>query len=686
MPQTRKTVNHSSPSRRWSKLSGRCLRTTLDFNSSGSAEEVMDDDYYEETGDNSSIIMMLDEGANPPKPMVNASPNNNTHTNSCSFIRRVSLDVCNDSAIVADFHDDDEDLNDIIAREFCTPRSPKPGNIYPPSHSPCRWKRRVNTTGGRLGKTMTATFGSPIPFHPDIELAAVVDFDNSTNRVNTKKTQKIKSIIKRQNSTRHQTNLNDSTGNDDEMAEDCSPRSHKKLPGRFLDKLSCPSPPHRRLHALRLFDTPHTPQTLLLNVGNNNNDPHSPSNRETRRYTTGLKRTKKAEPRLEANVNPFATAGISGEKRPRTQSQSDLLNLLEEIDCPQPKKLALREISTSRYTEEFYEVSKLGDGEFGSAYKCVNRLDGCVYAIKKSKMPIAGSQYERTALNEVYAHAVLGQHCHVVRYYSAWAEDDHMYIQNEFCNGGSLSEAMKIPVSEHCLKQIILQIANGLKYIHSKGLVHLDIKPGNIFVHREDSSSAESGTESCGDDESDVITLVKYKIGDLGHVTKVVSPKVEEGDCRYLPNEILIEDFSNLYKADIFSLGLTAYEMGGGGPLPKNGDLWHSIREGNLAFLPQYSIELNQLLKRMVHADPECRPSAFALTKSQVLCPQATKSKTQLCRELNEEKLRNRLLAKQLESKKCCCKKPTDNCKRNLCKASRLIGHGIKRSFSLSDI
>lgn len=38
-------------------------------------------------------------------------------------------------------------------------------------------------------------------------------------------------------------------------------------------------------------------------------------------------------------------------------------------------------------------------------------------------------------MNEVYAHAVLGKHQHVVRYYSAWAEDDYMYIQNEYCNG-----------------------------------------------------------------------------------------------------------------------------------------------------------------------------------------------------------------------------------------------------------
>ncbi len=43
--------------------------------------------------------------------------------------------------------------------------------------------------------------------------------------------------------------------------------------------------------------------------------------------------------------------------------------------------------------------------------------------------------YRQKLLREVYAHAVLDVQPHIVRYYSAWEEDDHMLIQNEFCDG-----------------------------------------------------------------------------------------------------------------------------------------------------------------------------------------------------------------------------------------------------------
>lgn len=73
----------------------------------------------------------------------------------------------------------------------------------------------------------------------------------------------------------------------------------------------------------------------------------------------------------------------------------------------------------------------------------------------------------KTALNEVYAHAVLGKHQHVVRYYSAWAENDHMVIQNEYCNGGSLADAIRdgVTFSEPEMRQLVLHLAEGLRFV-----------------------------------------------------------------------------------------------------------------------------------------------------------------------------------------------------------------------------
>lgn len=446
------------------------------------------------------------------------------------------------------------------------------------------------------------------------------------------------------------------------------------------------SPPYKRVRALRLFDSPATPKTLIEKSGM-----HTPvPNKSSRLFVMDKSRSsvgsyQKAD-KPTANVNPFTPNVMLLTARKRTRSKRSLngspdialpkfqLDSDSENEAEQPsKRAALQVPNIPRYQQEFLEVGLLGSGEFGSVYKCINRLDGCTYAIKKSLKPVAqaGKVNEKNALNEVHAHAVLGKHQHVVRYYSAWAEDNHMIIQNEYCNGGSLADAItnlqieKKTFSEQELRELLLQVAEGLKYIHGMQLVHMDIKPGNIFITKEKRLSAvnyDSADDGFDEEEAtEEEEEVTYKIGDLGHVTSINNPQVEEGDCRYLPTEILHEDFMHLPKADIFALGLTVYEAGGGGPLPKNGPEWHKIRNGDLNELPQYSRELNDLLKLMVHPDPESRPSAFCLIQHRVLCPFANKTKEQLFRELNAERMKREIIGKQLEEAKKCLKSIAPN-------------------------
>ena len=87
-----------------------------------------------------------------------------------------------------------------------------------------------------------------------------------------------------------------------------------------------------------------------------------------------------------------------------------------------------------------------------------------------SKNKIYGQTHEeRVTMNEVFAHSALMKHKHIVRYYNSWVEAGRVYIQNEFCEGGSLGAKIRElrqtgkRFSEAELKKMMLHVCKGLQ-------------------------------------------------------------------------------------------------------------------------------------------------------------------------------------------------------------------------------
>jgi wee1-like protein kinase len=245
-----------------------------------------------------------------------------------------------------------------------------------------------------------------------------------------------------------------------------------------------------------------------------------------------------------------------------------------------------------------------------------------------------------------------------------------MLIQNEYCNGGTLASLISkykknsTMFTEQQLKRLLEHVSMGLNYIHSKRLTHLDIKPDNIFISLPDPFS----------DDNDICLFSyepQYKIGDMGHVTSVKSPQVEEGDCRYMSKEILQENYTNLYAADIFSLGLTVYSAASLIDLPKNGPDWHTIRDGSIPFLSHYSQPFNELLLTLIHPVPDNRPLASDIESHPLILPSSDKSKAQLIKELHAERVKCETLMKELQ-----------RLNQQLKNGRQLVGHQTNRSNS----
>ena len=219
--------------------------------------------------------------------------------------------------------------------------------------------------------------------------------------------------------------------------------------------------------------------------------------------------------------------------------------------------------------EDYSLIKSIGKGEFGEVYLTSKKGTSQLFATKKvSKQKIESPSIKKYFINEVTILKEL-QHKNIIKLEEIRQTVHNFYIITEFYNGGSLCDCLRKhrmirgkPFSEEVVQHLMRQILDALKYLHSKRIIHRDLKLDNMLINFE------------SEDDKNNLNMLKaeVKIIDFGFATYL-----DNSGLRYsilgspinmdpiLLTKLINQNVSNLIgyseKADIWSLGTVCYEL-----------------------------------------------------------------------------------------------------------------------------
>ncbi len=169
------------------------------------------------------------------------------------------------------------------------------------------------------------------------------------------------------------------------------------------------------------------------------------------------------------------------------------LRCLPSLFSDLPRRLQAGEVKDKKDTAELDEMvssigpyrvgEKLGKGAFATVYKALDSDSGDFVAIKRILVDKIKSKQLMKLLAEGHLMEQL-EHEHIVKFFGALEEENHICLIMEFVDSGSLASVMtKYGVlSERLVAVYLRQVLEGLAYLHANNVVHRDIKSHNLLI------------------------------------------------------------------------------------------------------------------------------------------------------------------------------------------------------------
>lgn len=316
-------------------------------------------------------------------------------------------------------------------------------------------------------------------------------------------------------------------------------------------------------------------------------------NTRTTQHITPLKSTRRLEKDLDQRAAEHQQQNLQQQQQHQQKEKPKKKKEKLSSLCKTPPSLI-----RTRTGKDYKRGLFLGEGGFARCFQ-IRDDSGRIFAAKTvAKASIKSDKTKTKLLSEIKIHKSMS-HPNIVQFIDCFEDDVNVYILLEICPNQSLMDLLKKRkfLTEPEVRYFMTQIIGGIRYMHTRRVIHRDLKLGNIFFDPD----------------------MNLKIGDFG-LAAVLQADTDRkyticGTPNYIAPEVLTgKTVGHSYEVDIWSIGVMIYALLVGKPPFQSKDvslIYERIKQNDYGFPEDKPISdsAKELITSILTTNPLERPT-----------------------------------------------------------------------------